>query len=117
MHQLSARSTPGRRGMLATAIGLVLALVLALAALAPTGSNASSHREAPLIAGDPQADSTDTYAFRSPDRPNTVTLLGNWIPLEEPAGGPTFYPFAENANYDLNVDNADRRVRLSFLPG
>ena len=115
MHQLSARSTPGRRGMLATAIGLVLALVLALAALAPTGSNASSHREAPLIAGDPQADNTDTYAFRSPDRPNTVTLLGNWIPLEEPAGGPTFYPFAENAHYDINVDNdADARPDIIY---
>ena len=50
----------------------------------------SSHREAPEISKDPVADNTDTYAFVSPDRPDTVTLVGNWIPLEEPAGGPNF---------------------------
>jgi hypothetical protein len=49
----------------------------------------SSHREAPEISKDPVADSTDTYAFVSPDRPNTVTIISNYIPLEAPAGGPT----------------------------
>ena len=48
----------------------------------------SSHREAPEISKDPVADSTDLYAFVSPDRSNTVTLIANYIPLEEPAGGP-----------------------------
>jgi len=53
---------------------------------------ASSHREAPLISQDPMADNTDLYAFRSPDRPDTVTIIANYIPLESPAGGRTFQP-------------------------
>src|SRR5215218_7075176 len=56
-------------------------------------SEASSHREAPLVGGDPRADNTDVYAFVSPDKSDTVTLLANWIPFEEPNGGPNFYPF------------------------
>ncbi len=68
-------------------------------------SDASSHREAPLIAGDPRADNTDTYAFVSPDKPDTVTLSANWIPFQEPNGGPNFYPFATDAHYKINVDN------------
>jgi hypothetical protein len=80
-------------------------LVTAGAVLTPSVSLASSHREAPLIAGDPRADNTDTYAFVSPDKPNTVTLLANWIPFEEPNGGPNFYPFAEDARYNIKVDN------------
>ena len=51
----------------------------------------SSHREAPEISKDPVADSTDVYAFVSPDRPDTVTLITNYIPLEDPAGGPNFF--------------------------
>ena len=51
----------------------------------------SSHREAPEISMDPVADSTDLYAFVSPDRPSTVTLIANYIPLQAPAGGPNFY--------------------------
>ncbi|HUR78077.1 MAG TPA: DUF4331 domain-containing protein [Acidimicrobiales bacterium] len=68
-------------------------------------SNASSHREAPLIGGDPRADNTDVYAFVSPDKSDTVTLLANWIPFEEPNGGPNFYPFATDAKYNINIDN------------
>lgn len=68
-------------------------------------ASASSHREAPLITEDPVADNTDTYAFVSPDRPDTVTLIGNWIPLEEPAGGPNFNRFGDDVLYQLNVDN------------
>jgi len=84
------------------------------AALAATGSaalfaaeigSASSHREAPLITDDPKADNTDVYAFVSPDSPDTTTLIANWLPFEEPAGGPNFYEFAENAHYDINIDN------------
>jgi len=80
-----------------------LALVTALAATGP--SVASSHREAPLISEDPVADNTDTYVFVSPDRPDTVTFVANWIPLEEPAGGPNFNKFGDDVKYTINVDN------------
>jgi hypothetical protein len=70
----------------------------------PNGAGASSHREAPLIAKDPSADVTDVYAFRSPDDPDTVTLISNWIPFQEPGGGPNFYHFDENARYNIKVD-------------
>jgi hypothetical protein len=75
-----------------------------LASGAPSAS-ASSHREAPLIAGDPQVDNTDVYAFSSPDRPDTVTLIANFTPFEEPVGGPNFYPWATDAQYDIHVDS------------
>ncbi len=65
----------------------------------------SSHREAPQISKDPTADSTDVYAFVSPDRPDTVTLIANYIPLELPDGGPNFYEFADDVLYSINVDN------------
>jgi Domain of unknown function (DUF4331) len=66
---------------------------------------ASSHREAPLITEDPVADNTDTYAFIAPDAPNHVTMIANWIPLEEPAGGPNFHKFGDDVLYEINVDN------------
>jgi hypothetical protein len=81
----------------------VLALIAVVSMIVPSG--ASSHREAPLISQDPVADNTDTYAFVSPDKPNTVTLVGNWIPLEEPAGGPNFNKFGDDVKYTINVDN------------
>ena len=67
----------------------------------------SSHREAPEISKDPAADSTDTYAFVStnPAEAGTVTLITNYIPLEDPAGGPNFYEFGEDVLYRINVDN------------
>jgi hypothetical protein len=65
----------------------------------------SSHREAPGISKDPVADSTDVYAFVSPDRPDSVTLIANYIPLQEPAGGPNFYEFGEGVLYEINIDN------------
>ena len=67
-----------------------LLMVLGIAALGfgPGRANASSHREAPLIASDPQADATDLYAFTSPDKPDTVTIIANYYPFEEPVGGP-----------------------------
>src|SRR5256885_16884206 len=87
-------------------------LTLALAAIAamlvplslPT-ARASSHREAPLISQDPEADNTDLYAFVSPDRPDTVTIIANYIPLEEPAGGPNFFEFGDDVLYSIYVDN------------
>ena len=57
----------------------------------------SSHREAPEISSDPVADNTDVYAFVSPDAPNTVTLIANFIPGQDPAGGPNFYEFGPPA--------------------
>jgi hypothetical protein len=68
-------------------------------------AEASSHREAPLIAGDPKVDNTDLYAFVSPDKKDSVTLIANFIPFEEPNGGPNFYPFQAGARYDINIDN------------
>jgi hypothetical protein len=65
----------------------------------------SSHREAPEIAKDPVADSTDLYAFVSPDRPDTVTIIANYVPLEGPAGGPNFYEFGDDVLYDILIDN------------
>ncbi len=76
-----------------------------VATLEPGAASASSHREAPLISGTPQYDNTDLYAFVSPDKPDTTTIVANWIPFEEPAGGPNFYQFAEDAQYDIHIDN------------
>jgi Domain of unknown function (DUF4331) len=66
---------------------------------------ASSHREAPLIANDPLADNTDLYAFRSPDDPNTVTIIANYIPAELPFGGPNYSTFGQNIRYEIHIDN------------
>ncbi|MBA3742273.1 DUF4331 domain-containing protein [Sporichthya sp.] len=100
---------PSRRRRLRTAGALGLTGVLAVSGLTLLGGQpgtASSHREAPLISNDPQADNTDTYAFVSPDKTNSVTLLANWIPFQDPNGGPNFYPFAEDARYNIKVDNS-----------
>ena len=66
---------------------------------------ASSHREAPLICADPVADNTDVYAFRSPDVPNTITIICNWQPFQYADGGPNYYTFGENARYEIHIDN------------
>jgi hypothetical protein len=66
----------------------------------------SSHREAPEISKDPVADSTDVYAFVSPDQPGTVTLIANYIPLQGPAGGPNFYEFGDDVLYEIHVANS-----------
>jgi Domain of unknown function (DUF4331) len=102
--QTTARTASARK-LLAGGIVLLLAVALAATTLRPGSGEASSHREAPLTSADPQIDNTDFYAFRSPDAPNTVTLISNWIPFEEPAGGPNFYHFAEGTRYDLKIDN------------
>jgi hypothetical protein len=65
----------------------------------------SSHREAPGISKDPVADSTDLYAFVSPDKPDSVTIIANYVPLEEPDGGPNFYEFGAEVLYEINIDN------------
>ncbi len=65
----------------------------------------SSHREAPGTSKDPVADNTDTYAFVSPDDPDTVTLISNYVPLQEPSGGPNFFEFGDDVLYRINIDN------------
>jgi len=100
----------------AAAVGLLAAAaVLGTATLGPGSGTASSHREAPLIAEDPSADLTDLYAFRSPDKPNTVTILANVVPGEDPAAGPNWYTFSPNARYNLKIDtNGDARPNVTY---
>ena len=79
----------------------------------------SSHREAPEISKDPVADSTDVYAFVSPDKPNTVTIIANYIPLQKPDGGPNFYEFGDDVRYEIHISNggdakADITYRFEF---
>jgi hypothetical protein len=75
----------------------------------------SSHREAPEISKDPVADSTDVYAFVSPDQPDTVTLIANYIPLQGPAAGPNFYEFGDDVLYEIHVDNnGDGQPDISY---
>ena len=102
-----------------TALALALVAAAAAAVLVrgaePQAASASSHREAPLIAEDPAADATDLYAFRSPDRPDTVTIVGNWIPGEDPGAGPNWYTFSPRARYLLHIDRTgDGKPEVSY---
>ena len=98
--------------LLVSMVAFALSLLLGLA---PTFSAASSHREAPLIANDPQADNTDVYAFVSPDDSDSVTLIANFIPLEAPYGGPNFFRFADDVLYEIKVDNVgDARAHVTY---
>ncbi|MGI8952330.1 MAG: DUF4331 family protein [Chitinophagaceae bacterium] len=81
-----------------TAVSLLL-IFLSYSAMA------SSHREAPLIANDPLADNTDLYVFRSPDNPNKITIIANYVPFQLPQGGPNYYSFGENIRYEIHIDN------------
>jgi hypothetical protein len=65
----------------------------------------SSHREAPLISNDPLADNTDVYAFKSPDDPNSITIIANYIPFESPEGGPNYFNFGTNVRYEIHIKN------------
>lgn len=94
-------------------VGGVGAGLITLGLLSPSG--ASSHREAPMITEDPTADNTDVYAFVSPDRPDTVTVVADWIPLEEPGGGPYYYRFSDDALYEIHMDtNGDSFDDVTF---
>ncbi|HEX2914395.1 MAG TPA: DUF4331 domain-containing protein [Chloroflexia bacterium] len=98
-------------------LGVLALMVTSFASLfaAPTVTQASSHREAPLISQDPVADATDLYSFVSPDRPDTVTFITNWIPYENPAGGPNFFRFGDDVLYELHIDNVgDAQDHISF---
>ena len=93
------------RGVLAIGLSVGMLAATSVVSVNPTGTGASSHREAPLISMDPTADSTDLYAFVSPDKQNTVTLIGDWIPFEAPDGGPNYFRFDDGAKYRINIDN------------
>ena len=84
---------------------LLIGALLASAQAWDGDVRASSHREAPLIANDPLADNTDLYCFRSPDDPNTITIIANYIPAELPFGGPNYDSFGENIRYEIHIDN------------
>ncbi len=100
---------------LATLAGLVALTAALVRGSAPQAAQASSHREAPLIADDPTADNTDLYAFVSPDKTDTVTFIADYIPLEEPAGGPNFNKFGDDVLYEINVDNTgDGKEDISY---
>ncbi len=104
----------------ATGLGVLTAAVgaLALAVIygpAPASSLASSHREAPLISEDPSADNTDLYAFRSPDKPDALTIISNYIPGEDPAAGPNYYTFSPTARYNVYIDrNGDGKADVTY---
>jgi hypothetical protein len=75
----------------------------------------SSHREAPEISKDPVADSTDLYAFVSPDNPDTVTIIANYIPLQGPDAGPNFFEFGDDVLYAIHIDNdADGQPEITY---
>jgi hypothetical protein len=105
-----------RRMHLLFAAGLAAIAAVAVAVAVGTGS---SHREAPLSSLDPTTDDTDVYAFTAKDAPGSLTVVANWIPFEDPAGGPNFYRFDDRARYYVNVDNTgdgvyDVRYRFTF---
>ncbi len=106
---------PRPRTRAVAAVSAAVTGVAGLALMAPGVGTASSHREAPYIAGQPRVDNTDVYAFVSPDKPDMVTLIANWYPFQEPNGGPIFYQFEAGARYDINVDaNGDARPDLTY---
>jgi hypothetical protein len=103
--------------LIAAAVGIVAAAAMgaALTDSGPSAAPASSHREAPLISEDPSVDNTDLYAFRSPDKPNTVTIISNWIPGEDPAAGPNYYTFSPSAKYNIHIDRTgDARPDITY---
>jgi Domain of unknown function (DUF4331) len=99
------------------AFGVIVlaAVAAAVGGPGPSAVTASSHREAPLISEDPSADNTDLYAFRSPDKPNTVSIVSNWIPGEDPAAGPNYYTFSPSARYNIYIDRTgDARPDITY---
>jgi hypothetical protein len=91
-------------GLKMARIFFVAALCLSLSGL---NTFASSHAEAPLISMDRYADNTDVYAFRSSEAGRTgfVTIIANFIPFQDPSGGPQFYRFDDTVLYEIKIDN------------
>jgi Domain of unknown function (DUF4331) len=104
-----------RRGL--THLGLAVVALLGVSSVFNLGalpSAASSHREAPLISQDPVADATDLYAFVSPDKPDTVTLIANYYPMQNPDGFPNYYRFGDDVTYRINIDNTGDAIEDVF---
>ena len=91
----------------------VVMVVFVFIGLWMLGTQASSHREAPLIASDPLADNTDVYVFVDPNESGLVTFITNFIPLEFPSAGPNFHRFDDNVLYEVMIDNDGTRSRTS----
>ena len=101
--------------LMATGALTCTAALTSLSGLGGVVANASSHREAPIVAGDPQIDGTDTFAFTSPDKPDSVTVVGNFDPFQLPPGGPNFNPFSNDARYNIKIDtNGDAKPDLTY---
>ena len=92
--------------------------VAALGMMASASSaDASSHREAPFVTKNPKVDSTDFYMFRSyePGREEYVTLIANYLPLQDSYGGPNYFTLDPEALYEIHVDNdGDGNEDLTF---
>jgi hypothetical protein len=112
-------SPPRPRGRRRAALAGAAAAAVAAGVLAAAGSFGSSHREAPLSSLDPATDDTDLYAFTAADAPGSLTVVANWIPFQDPGGGPNFYKFDTRAHYYINIDNTgdgayDIRYQFKF---
>ena len=115
LNRHASRIATNPRTTIVGACSALLVALLTIATLGPMTADASSHREAPLTSAEPQIDATDLYVFRSPDHGRKMTLISNWIPFEEPAGGPNFYRFATGVNYDIKIDNdGDARADIIY---
>ena len=93
------------------------AVLAAFAAMYAAPAAASSHREAPFIGNLPAVDGTDLYMFRSYEagRQDFVTMIANYIPFQDPQGGPNFFKFDQNGLYEINIDNVgDAKDHLTF---
>ncbi|CAA9532528.1 MAG: hypothetical protein AVDCRST_MAG73-1086, partial [uncultured Thermomicrobiales bacterium] len=114
----SLTGTRGTQTRSFAVLAMLLAVLTAVSSVFGLGaqrSGASSHREAPIISQDPAADNTDVYAFVSPDAPATVTLIANYYPFQDPAGGPNFYRFGDDVLYDIHIDaDADAVADLTY---
>ena len=98
-----------------TILGAASVAALAAGSLAVSAGSGSSHREAPSILADPTADNTDLYAFTAPDAPNHLTIVSNWIPFEDPSGGPYFGKLDPKAHYYVKIDNTgDGREDVAY---
>lgn len=110
------RQLAGRRAWLAGAAALGVMAVASWPGFSAGDLGASQHRGSPLVSGDPTTNHTDLYAFVSPDRPDTVTLVASWLPSGQPGRG---RGFATDAHYDIHIDNdgdgaADLTYRWTF---
>jgi hypothetical protein len=98
-------------------IALPVLLAAGAALAAPPALQASSHREAPGITERPKVDGTDFYMFRSyePGRDAFVTFVANYVPLQDPYGGPNYFALDPRARYEIKIDNdGDAREDITF---